>query len=183
MKDSVETILADAKAVEQSIGELAQRVLEKYRDEDPLFVCLLRGAVPFAVCLMRAIANADPTFHPELEYMRVTTYGDGRETGEPRIVDALPKSTEITGRAVILLDDTLDSGVTAQFVSKHLLQQGARSVDLVVLVEKDRSRADFAHATMSCFHSDGDAWLIGMGLDDSSQYREAYRFRDYISVV
>ena len=38
---------------------------------------------------MHAITKRDAIFHPELDYMMVSTYGSGKHAGEPRIVTDL----------------------------------------------------------------------------------------------
>src|SRR5690242_6076913 len=117
MNDKYEEI-ASAKEVDREIDRIATEILNDY-DMTPLFVALLRGAAPFSSHLMHALTAHSPEFHPELDYMMVSTYGEGRHAGEPHIVTDLAPSTTVHGRKVIILDDVLDKRITAEFVTAH----------------------------------------------------------------
>lgn len=174
---------ATNEQVAQRIDELAGEIIERYRDESPLFVCLLRGGAPFATQLMFAIAARDPHFHPELDYMTIKTYGNQRFDKEPELIADILPNTEVAGRRVIILDDVLDKGVTADFVHRYMTEKhGASAVDLVVLVQKDRERALYPEATLYGF-TGPDEWLTGMGMDDARVAKEANRWAGFVAVA
>ncbi len=176
-------LLYDEATVNQRIKEMAVSAVERYRGKDPLFVCLLRGGAAFATKLMFAMTKVDPAFYPELDYMIIKTYGDRREGTASELVTDLTPATETKGRLAVVLDDTLDKGITATFAADHLKNNHhVADVELLVMVEKDIPREQFAHATMSCFTA-GPEWLVGMGLDDNSVGKEAGRWASDISVV
>src|SRR5690606_31860681 len=106
-------IFATEEQVTARIDELADEIIRDFRGEKPLFIALLRGAAPFAAQLMFAIARKAPDFHPEIDYMMVSTYGSGQKAGEPSIVTDVAPTTTVSGRQVIILDDVLDKGITA----------------------------------------------------------------------
>jgi hypoxanthine phosphoribosyltransferase len=171
-----EHLLHSAEAVSERIDEMAAELVERYRDDKPLFVCLLRGGAPFATQLMFAVAKLDPTFHPELDYMTVRTYATERSASHPELVMGLAPGTDIHGRTVVMLDDVLDKGHTAGFTSGYLRLLGAASVDLVVLMQKQCEREHYPEATIHGFVAP-DEWLTGMGMDDTRLAREANRGR------
>lgn len=178
-------IIATPKEVSERIHNLAIEVVERYGGQRPLFVCLLRGGAPFAVQLMRDIADFDPHFHPEMDYMTVSTYASERTDSEPKLVMGLAPHTEVAGRTVVLIDDTLDKGITADFARQQLLTSGAHHVDLIAMVEKQRDRIGrfFESATLAAFSFPGEAWLTGMGLDDTRIAKEANRWTGYIAIA
>jgi hypoxanthine phosphoribosyltransferase len=176
-------LLYDEQAVNDSIRELAGKVVEYYAGKNPLFICLLRGGAPFATKLMFEIAKIDPDFHPEMDYLTIGAYGDKREGGAPELINDLTAGTETVGRQAVLIDDTLDKGITAAFAEDYLNDtHNVAAVDLIVLVEKNNQRERFATATMSCFTA-GPEWLTGMGLDDTATAKEAHRWANTISIV
>ena len=179
------TLLATPDEVSVRIRDLATDVIAEYRTQSPLFVCLLRGGAPFAMQLMRDIAIQDQYFHPEMDYMTVSTYASERTDSEPVLVMGLAPHTVVAGRRVVLLDDTLDKGVTADFARQELRKQGAADVDLIVLVDKQRPREDtfFVEATMAGFRLGSDVWLTGMGLDDARIAKEANRWTGYVAAA
>lgn len=175
------TILVDARAVGERIAVLATEVIAQYGHEKPLFVCLLRGGVPFASGLMCAIVEQDPDFHPELEYMKITTYGDGREARTPEVLTGMDEAV-INGRTVVILDDVLDTGRTPAAVEAYLRSRGAADVKLIVLAQKQKERSQWQQATLYGFEVP-DVWLVGMGCDDATVAPEAYRWAPFIGAV
>lgn len=165
-------------AIDARIDKIAAELIANFPDKSPLFVALMRGANPFASKLMFALARQNPDFHPELDYMMVSTYGHERTAKQPVIVTDLAPTTEVSGRDVIVIDDVIDLGITSDFVSQLLLERGAASVKLTVLASKDvssrTSQADYVG-----FEA-GDKWLVGMGLDDAKSGNEHYRWLDEV---
>lgn len=175
-------LLASSDQIDTAVTEMAKSIIKDFNDTQPLFVALLRGAAPFASKLMFEITRQAPDMHPELDYMTVSTYGEGRVVGTPHIAMDLAPDTEVRKRTVVVLDDVLDKGATSSFVSKYLYDKGARDVKIAVLVEKDLERTSPEHADYVCFHA-GPEWLAGMGMDDASVARDGYRWLDEIRIV
>jgi hypoxanthine phosphoribosyltransferase len=167
--------LATAAEVDQEIVRIAGEILRDEPDPSPLFVALLRGAAPFSSKLMFELARQSPDFHPEIDYMMVSTYGGERHASEPHIVTDLAPSTTVNGRDVIIIDDVLDKGITADFVTKHLQARGAADVKLAVLCDKRTARERDTSADYCGFTFD-DNWLVGMGMDDAEAADEGYRW-------
>lgn len=177
--DDKYSLLATAEQVGEQIARLAAEITQNESNTSPLFVGLLRGAAPFTSKLMHAIVRRSQDFHPELDYMMVSTYGGERHASEPHIVTDLAPSTTVKGRTVIIIDDVLDKGITADFVAKHLFARGAKTVKLAVLCDKTTARERDVTANYIGFTFD-DNWLVGMGMDDSEAATEGYRWLDEI---
>lgn len=171
--------LANSAEVNQQIIHLATSVLADYPNSSPLFVGLLRGAAPFASKLMLEITRQSPDYHPEIDYMMVSTYGAEKHAGEPHIVTDLAPSTRVHDRSVVIIDDVLDKGITADFVTKHLQARGAAAVRLAVLCDKTTQRERDISANYVGFTFE-DNWLVGMGMDDPQAANEGYRWLDEI---
>ena len=110
--------------------------------------------------------------------MMISTYGADHIAKQPIIVTDLAPDTAVKGRAVIILDDVIDQGITSDFVRELLLGRGAKSVELATLA----SKAVAGRLPQSNYNgfSAGDKWLVGMGLDDAHEAHEAYRWTDSI---
>ncbi len=175
-------VLASSEEVSRVISDMAATIIKDHHDSSPLFVALLRGAAPFTSQLMFELSRQAPEFHAELDYMMVTTYGAGRTAGEPHIVTDLAPDTTVKGRTVIILDDVLDKGVTANFVMSHLQNRDATSVQVAVLCQKTVHRMYPIKPTY-CGFTFGDEWLIGMGMDDAKTQKEGYRWLDDIRSI
>jgi hypoxanthine phosphoribosyltransferase len=176
-------LIADEQQVNRRIDELAATIIEQYHGKQPLFVCLLRGGAPFASRLLFSIARQDPHFHPEVDYMTIKTYGDTRSDHPSELVMDLSPSTAVAGRDVILLDDVLDKGVTAEFARDTLQQKhGAKEVRCAVLVQKTLHRTHYGDAWLFGFEAPAD-WLTGMGLDDARLAPEGNRWASFIAIA
>ena len=170
------TKLASSEQINQLVDQLAQEIIRDYPDKSPLFIALLRGAGPFASRLMFALTKVKHDYHPELEYMIVSTYGEDHTAKQPVIVTDVAPNTKIEGRQVIILDDVIDQGITSDFIKKVIEDRGAADVKLAVFATKTvperQSEADYY-----CFDA-GDSWLVGFGLDDAGLTHEGYRWID-----
>lgn len=175
------SILYTESQVATRITEMAETIIDTYVSHNPLFVCLLRGGAPFASRLMFAITKKDPHFYPELDYMTVRTYGNTLTPKEPQLIMGLSPHTQPKDRPAIILDDVLDTGETADFVAKQLRLKGATSVDLCVLVKKQKKQRLYDGAILAGFDAPAD-WLTGMGLDDPRIAAEANRWAGYVAL-
>lgn len=168
--------------VDAVISRLAAEIIQDHEAARPLFVALLRGAAPFATKLMFEIARQAPDMHPEIDYMMVSTYGNATQAHEPQIITDLAPTTEVENRPVIIVDDVLDKGITAQFVREHLQNMGATPPQLAVLVEKQTAR-NYPISPDYCGFTARDEWLVGMGMDDADLCREGNRWLEEIREI
>ena len=169
-------------AVDAAISRIAAEIIRDHEASRPLFVALLRGAAPFATKLMFEIAQQAPDMHPEIDYMMVSTYGNATQAHEPQIITDLAPTTEVENRPVIIVDDVLDKGITAQFVREHLQNMGATPPQLAVLVEKQTTR-NYPITPDYCGFTASDEWLVGMGMDDADLCLEGNRWLDEIREI
>ena len=170
--------LASADTVNAEIKRIATELLMAH-PESPLFVSLLRGANPFTAKLMFELVRQQRSYHPEVDYLMISTYGSGREAGKPKIITDLAPNTDVSGRTIVVIDDVLDKGVTADFAFAHLKERGAVQTELAVLCDKQTDRVKDIEATYKGFTFD-DNWLTGMGMDNAGESKEAYCWLDEI---
>lgn len=175
-------ILATEEEVTKHIDIMAKAIIEEFKDKNPLFVCLLRGGAPFATQLMFAITKHDPYFHPELDYITVSRYGGSQIAGVPRVIMDLSHKSNVTDRPVIILDDLIDKGGTYLFTKKHIENKGASEVYLATLVQREVKERGFG-ADFYCLSIDSEAWLVGMGMDDTRLGVEANRWAGYVAIA
>lgn len=176
------SLVASSAEVTSHIARMASDIIAAHPTDRPLFVALLHGAAPFATQLMFEIARQAPDFHPDIDYMMVTTYGAGQHAGTPRIVTDIDPRTIVAGRTVIVLDDVLDKGITAHFVQQHLAAMKATRIELAVLVDKKAHRHHDIRADYSGLQAD-DEWMVGMGMDDADLTHEGHRWLNEIRQI
>ena len=87
-------------------------------------------------------------------------------------------STDIRGRHVVILEDILDTGLTLEFVRKHLLEKEPASLRICTLLDKPERRkvditADYVGFTIP------NEFVVGYGLD----YQEFYRNLPFVGIL
>ena len=176
-------ILVTEQQLQDRIDAVAGDLVRNFAGKNPLFVCLLRGGMPFASRLMFAITKHDPYFFPELDYMTVSRYGEKLVGSAIRVVMDLSPKTKITGRPVIVVDDVIDKGKTYEYTKTLLEQKGASQVYLAALVQREIPEPRAFDADYYGFSFDVQEWLVGMGLDDPRLGREANRWAPWIATA
>ncbi|MBV8332510.1 MAG: hypoxanthine phosphoribosyltransferase, partial [Candidatus Eremiobacteraeota bacterium] len=127
----------------------------------PVLVGLLSAAAPFLADLSRAL-----TIACEIDVIAVNRYGDGDGI-------ALQKDTAIPvqGRHVVLVDDTVDTGLTLQYVRKALLARAPASLAICTLLDRPHRRIADIEIKYRGFELP-DVYVVGYGLDYLGRYRE-----------
>jgi hypoxanthine phosphoribosyltransferase len=143
---------------------LAAGLDARYRDDPPLLVGVLNGAVAFMTDLMRAM-----TIPVEIDFMAVSSYGAStRSSGVVRILKDL--NQEIEGRRVLVVEDIVDSGLTLQYLLDVLRRRNPRDLRVVALLKKEKADAVPVQVDEIGF-AIPDEFVVGYGLDYAGKYR------------
>ena len=111
-----------------------------------------------------------------LDFMGVSSYGAGTESGELIITKEL--RLDVKGRDVSLVDDILDTGKTLTRVIPILRALKPRRIKTCVLLNKAARRVEKIKADYVGFEIP-DYFVIGYGLD----YAERYRNLPFVGVL
>jgi len=169
------TPLFDADAIAARIDFLAERIAAELPQE-ALIAPILTGAFVFAADLTRALSRRG--FNCDGDFLHRSRYGDDRGwSGDVNLVKDL--QTDVSGRAVLLVDDVLDSGRSIAFAKRLLADRGAAPVRLCVLVDKKTGRAEDIPVDYVGFEASADDFIVGYGMDDAGRWRGL----PYIGVV
>ena len=171
LRQEVQNVLIGETEIAERVSELAAEIERDYADKDLLMVALLTGTVPFLADLMRHI-----TLPLRLDFMGVSSYGDGTAPGE--LVFTKDLRLEARNRDVLLVDDILDTGQTLHAVLRKLIDLQPRSLKTCVLLEKTSRRQENVSADYVGFKVP-DEFVVGYGLD----YAERYRNLPFIGVL
>ncbi|GAB3923767.1 hypoxanthine phosphoribosyltransferase [Larkinella terrae] len=129
IKDKRFVPFIDQNTLKNRIVQLAEQINQDYRDKEPLLVVVLNGAFIFAAELMTQL-----TIPCRVTFIRVSSYQQTTSTGVVKQVLGLSESLE--GQDVILIEDIIDTGLTIQNVSRHLLEQKPASLEIATLLFK-----------------------------------------------
>lgn len=158
-------ILIDETTLNTRVAELGAQISRDYTGEDLVLICILRGALPFLVDLMRYV-----TVPHAIDCMAVSSYGVGRysSTGNVRVTYDL--QTNIEGRNVLLVEDIIDSGHTIAHVLEMLGTRRPKSLKVCALLDK-AERRETPVPVDYCGFTIPNKYVFGYGLDIDDYYR------------
>jgi hypoxanthine phosphoribosyltransferase len=158
-----EKVLTSEK-VQQVIATLAEEINADLEGRDPVFVCILKGAVFFFTALTKRLNR--PVV---MDFIQVASYGATSESsGTVTLVKDV--SVDIAGKDVYIVEDIVDTGLTLADVVMLLKARHPRSVQVVALLSKPSRRKievplDFVGLEIE------DRFVVGFGLDFAESFR------------
>lgn len=173
IKESDLKVLFTETEIQNKIKELAKEMNDFYRGEDVYAICVLKGAVLFAVDLVKHL-----NMPLKMEFIRLSSYGTGMATtGKVNAVDiSLP---DLNGKNVLIIEDIVDTGLTAKFLMDFMhCNFKTKSTKFCSLLDKKITRKVDIEPDYYGFEVD-DKFLIGYGLDYEGYYRNL-RYIGYV---
>ena len=158
MDQDILKVLITQDEIHARTQELGDLLYERFHDKNPMFVGVLNGCFIFMADLVRA----------------------AQLKSEVEFIVQIPRDLQrdITGRAIIVVEDILDSGNTLAFLKEYMLAKGAKSITIVTLLDKPARREKAITADLAGFVVP-DEFVVGYGLD----YCQQYRNMPYIGVL
>lgn len=156
--------LIDSDSLQNHIAALASVLNTRYGGEPLTALVVLKGAVPFSVDLMRQLRMP-----LTVDYIRARSYAGTERSGEV-VFSHLPEEP-LGDRHVLILEDILDTGHTAERILEVVRAQRPASVALAALLDKPSRRVRPVVADYAVFSID-DHFVVGYGLDYNERYRE-----------
>ena len=171
MHDDVEQILLTQDQIEQRVRALGEEIARDYAGRNPHLVAILRGSIPFAADLVRAMDCP-----LSLDVLGVASYVGHHSSGEVRLTKDLDDPIE--GRHVLVIEDIVDSGLTLSYVLRVLRQRAPASVKVATFLDKPSRRKTPIDVNYVGF-TIPDAFVVGYGLD----WNQHYRNLSYVGVL
>jgi hypoxanthine phosphoribosyltransferase len=171
--DFLAEVLIDEKTLQKRVKELADELNRDYAEKQILLICILRGALPFLVDLMRHV-----TVLNAIDCMAIASYGAGARETTGNVRMTLDLQTNIEGRHVILVEDIVDSGHTIAHVLEMLRTRRPKSLKVCALLNK-ASRREVDVPIDYCGFTIANKFVFGYGLD----LDEFYRNLPFVGVV
>lgn len=172
MDQDILKVLLSEEEIKARVQELGDRLYDRFKDKNPMFVGVLNGCFIFMADLVRAAQ-----LKSEVEFIGLSSYKNAtKSSGVVQITRDLQE--DINGRDVIIVEDILDSGNTLMFLKNYLMAKGAASITIVTLLDKPSRREKAITADYIGFVVP-DEFVVGYGLD----YAQQYRNMPYIGVL
>ena len=150
-------LLHDEREVETALDNMAAAIIDKLADKNPLVLCVINGGI---IATGKLLPRLD--FPLTLDSIHASRYRNTTSGSEIHWL-ATP-TTSLSNRNVLVVDDILDEGYTMAAIVKWCQEQGAASVYIATLLDKDLGcekpiTADFVGLNVA------NRYLFGYGLD------------------
>jgi hypoxanthine phosphoribosyltransferase len=159
-------LLISQEDVAKRVAELGKEITRDFADcgDDVVLLCVLKGSVIFLADLARHVH-----LPCVIDFIGISSYGnETKSSGIVQITSDL--SHPIEGKHVIVVEDIIDTGLTAHYLLDNLKTRRPASLKMCSLLHKP-ARAkkevpiDYLGFTIE------DRFVVGYGLDVSQQYR------------
>lgn len=150
--------------IEAAVQRLADAISNDYAGQDLLLVVVLKGAFIFAADLVRCLRLPH-----QIDFVMLASYNGTESSG--RVTISKDIETPLVGRNVLVVEDIIDTGITLDFLLRHLAGKGPKSLKVCTLIDKrERRRVDVAADYSGIICDKG--FLVGYGLDLDGYCRE-----------
>ena len=158
-------ILYNSEQIQARIKEISHELNNFYKGEEVTAICVLKGAVVFAVDLVKNL-----NMPMKLEFIRLSSYGSSTSTsGKVNAVDI--KLPDLNNKNVLIIEDIVDTGLTAKFLVDFInMNFHVKTLKFCAMLDKKITRRVNIEPDYYCFDID-DKFVIGYGLDYDGYYR------------
>lgn len=165
--------LIETKEINKRVKELSKILDKRYKKDDTVFVCVLKGAVLFYTELIKNLKNKNI----ELDFIQVKSYEGTESSGQVKVIKDV--SVNVTNKNVVLVEDIIDTGITANFLYEHILSKNPKSILMCSLLQKpEKLKVDLKIETLIGFEIP-NKFIVGFGLD----YYEKLRNENKILIL
>lgn len=153
-------VLFGAAEIADRVAQLGSEITASHPD-GVVLVGVLKGCLLFLSDLARSIDS-----DVEVDLLAISRFAP--DSGRVKLLKDI--DTDISGRAVIVVEVVVDTGLSIGFLAGQLRRRGASSVEICTLLDKDTRRILPVELSYVGFRAP-DSYLLGYGLDYEGRYR------------
>ncbi len=157
--------------ISNRVTKIGATITDKFRNTDLVVVGVLKGSFMFFADLIRAI-DTDLS----CDFVGVSSYNGAQSSGEVKI--NLDLSRSIKDRNVVLVEDIVDTGLTMNYLRRHLMNHKPKALLTASLLLKPDALKEECPVDLVGFKIPND-FVVGYGLD----YQGYFRNLPYIAQV
>ena len=150
--------------INNRLKEMANQLSEKYCDECPVIIGILNGSFVFMADLIRKI-----DFECEIDFMKVNSYVGKETSGKVQLEKDI--NINIDNRRVIIVEDIIDSGLTMNYLHKHISAYNPKDITIVTLLSKNNGYTLNFNIDIVGFEITSE-FVVGYGLDLDQRFRQ-----------
>ena len=157
-------ILISAISIQSRIQSLAQEIQAKYQSQEVILISVLKSAFIFSADLVRHL-----TIPHKIDFIHVASYGKKKtSSGVVQLLKDIDLNIE--AKAVIVVEDIVDSGITLDFILNHLKTKNPIHVEVCALLYKPdavikKHKLDYVGFEIP------NHFVVGYGMEYQEQYR------------
>lgn len=159
-------ILLEPSVLAARVQDLARRIAADHPD-GVVLVGVLKGALLFTADLARALGRLRPAPETLVDFLAISRYAP--DSGRVRLLRDV--DLDIGGRAVVLVEDLVDTGLTSAYLLGHLRSLGPASLEVCTLLDRADRRIVPVAPRYVGETIPGDAFVLGYGLHVGERYR------------
>ena len=163
VKDKTFEVSMPEAQIKARIKEPAQQMSRDLEGKNPLFLAVLNGAFIFAADLMREMQ-----IPCEISFVKLASYQGTTSTGT--IHEVIGINEDLSGRAVVIVEDIVESGLTIKRMMEQLGTRNPASVQVCTLFFKPEKLKEDLKLDYVAFSIPND-FILGYGLDYDQQGR------------
>ena len=159
-----QTTLISKAQIDERVAAMGRQISADFAGSELIVCCVLKGAMFFCSDLMRAIS-----MDAALDFIQVSSYGTEKYSSGVVTILKEPQ-LDMHGKAVLIVEDIIDSGLTIREVHHYIESRGAAKVRTAAFLDKAAARKAEFKADYVGFTIDPH-FVIGYGLDYAEKYR------------
>ena len=160
-------VLYGEDRIQKRVEEIAREVEKDFGERELCVVGLLEDSFVFMADLIRKLDREVLCYFMKAD----VDEGEDRVATSKRIMYS--PELDARDRNILLVGGVLDTGITLDYIMKHILQGGPRQLKICYLIDKPESRRTSARADYAAFvMKPADAeYLVGYGLSFENRFR------------
>ena len=143
---------------------MGKQLSADFAGDDVIALCVLKGAVFFCTDLVRNMS-----IDVAMDFIQISSYGNQKYSSGVVTILKEPQ-LDMKGKAVLIVEDIIDSGLSMREVFNYIESRGASKVKTATFLDKPKARKVPFHADYIGFSIEPQ-FVIGYGLDFAEKYR------------
>jgi hypoxanthine phosphoribosyltransferase len=144
--------------IRSAVEQMADKMNEKLKGKNPLFICILNGSFMFAAELFKRIDLVES----EISFVKLASYHGTSSSGKVKQLIGLNEKLE--GRTVVVLEDIVDTGITIENIKDQIQKLNPHEIIIATLLLKPDAllkpvKLDYVGLEIP------NSFIVGYGLD------------------
>ncbi|MBQ8002800.1 MAG: hypoxanthine phosphoribosyltransferase [Clostridia bacterium] len=164
INDVIDEILVSEEQIKRRVKELGEEISRDYEGKEVCVMTVLTGSFMFAADIVRALSVP-----ARVMCIFASSYEGTESIGKVDIIKG--RGFNVKDKDILIVEDIVDTGRTLSAVTKVLMDEGARSVEICTFLDKPERRVVDLKPKYIGFDIP-NKFAVGYGLDYDHRYRQ-----------